>query len=100
MPERYTVAEWRKPYDAITAMGGFRDVSDDEASALRPELSEAERVRAPVIMPYRRGGQKRIRPAREKAIDAARGARGGHGGGRGSGRGGGRGGGLITTHSV
>ena len=84
VPARYSVAEWRTPYDAIAATGGFLDITDAESRALRPVLSEAERIRAPVIMPYRRGRQKRIRSAREKAMDAAR---RGRGGGRGGGRG-------------
>ena len=96
VPERYTVAEWREPYDAITATGGFPDITDAESGALRPVLDDAARIRAPVIMPNRRGGQKRIRSAREKAMDAARRGRGGgrgggHGGGRGRGHGVGRG---------
>ena len=40
VPERYTVAEWRKPYDAIAATGGILDVSDAEPRALRPGTSE------------------------------------------------------------
>ena len=96
VPNRYTAAEWREPYDAIAATGGFLDVTDDEIRAIRPELSDGVRIRAPVIMPNRRGGKKRIHHPREKARDAARGGRGG----RGEGRGGGRGGGHGTNHLV
>ena len=109
VPERYTLYEWRQPYDEIAATGGFLDVTDAESRALSPVLVEGERVRAPVIMPNRRGGQKRIRSAREKYMNAARRGRGGErsggrGGGRsaerGRGRSGGRGGGGASVHLV
>ena len=35
VPERYTVAERRQPYDAIASTGGFPDVTDAECRALK-----------------------------------------------------------------
>jgi len=93
IPARYSLKEWREPYDKIAAAGGFQDVTHAERLEMRPMLEEddAQRVKAPVILPRRRGRQKRIHSAQELAIANARGGRG-RGGARGGGRAGGRGG--------
>ena len=93
VPARYRLAEWREPYDKIHQEGGFQDVTDDEVRSLpqaRTEDGEL-RFRAPVIMPNRRGRQRRIRSAEEQAIAAARGGGGGRARGGRRGRSGGRG---------
>ena len=93
VPARYSVDEWREPYAAIEAEGGFADITDEEIDDLAMPADGADVVLPPAVTPNRSGGRRK-RSARERAIARAGSrARGGRGGGGGGGRGRGRGGG-------